>query len=455
MVKKFSLLLLTLSLMLVMAACGSKEEPKQETAPTTDNTETQATEPSNGGDISGSLKMIGWTNKAVNDYITAFNKKFEEKYPNVKVDYVVSQSDDVYKQLMQSRLTANDVDIFPNLSGFILSPQTWSPGAEKPNWQQWIESGLIADLSNEAFVKNYNENDVKNAGKFDGKVYGIPTGTVSFSGLYYNKEIFEKNGLKVPTTWGEFENVLKTLKTNGVIPIAFAGKDTWPLAISVQGLQASIYDNQLEFIQGLWEGKTKFTDPKAMEVLDKAKVMMDYSIEGFMGIDYATLPALFTSGQVAMIGDGSWHAPEFAQANPDLKFGYFPVPGSDNAANNQDLAGKYDMTWLVAQKGPNKAAALKWLEMFSEPDNYKGFVDAAGFLPVQPNIQVKSEFIQELAPYLKNFKLGWEQLMINKPNLGEHLANAGVHAEFIAPGGPFKTTKELAEVQQKEWDAAK
>ena len=156
-----------------------------------------------------------------------------------------------------------------------------------------------------------------------------------------------------------------------------------------------------------------------------------------------------------MLADGSWDAPTVAAANPELKFGYFPLPATEDASKNASFVGKYDVTWYAAEKGPNKEGALKWLEFFSEPENYTTFVKAAGFIPTQDNIQTESDFIDnELTPYLGEFELAYEIMMINRQNIGEHLAAEGVHTEFLAPGGPYKTAKELADIQQKEWEAA-
>jgi raffinose/stachyose/melibiose transport system substrate-binding protein len=191
-----------------------------------------------------------------------------------------------------------------------------------------------------------------------------------------------------------------------------------------------------------------------VEVLEKAQYLLENSIEGVMGIDYGSLPSLFASGKVAMIADGTWNAPTFKSLDPNLEFGYFPIPGSNDAAKNSALAGKYDMSWMVLEKAKNKDAALKWLAMQSEPEHYTEFVKASGFLPTQ-DVKVEDAFIQEVTPYLSAFKLSWDQLFINRQNAGEHVSGSSVHAEFLAPAGPIKTPQELAEISQKEWDAAK
>jgi len=453
--KRYTLLMLSLILVIILAACGGNNvntasEPKPATTNAKDNTPAaEATEDPI------TLKVIHWQNEGTNKFYEAFNKKFTERYPHITVDYTTVPSDATYDQLQQTRINANDTDLLAIKSGFASVPQDWSPGAQDPLWKQWIDAGLIADLSNEGFVDNYNPVDVENSTTYNGKVYGINLGKVSFTGLFYNKTIFEENGLAVPTTWDEFTKVVGDLKAKNIEPLAFAGKDVWPINLAVQGLQASIHDDQLAYIKGLWDGSTKWTDPVAIEVLDKAQWMMENAITGFMGVDYGSLPGLFASGKVAMIADGSWDAPAIASANPDLKFGYFPIPGSNNAADNKDLAGKYDMSWMVLEKAKNKDAALKWLAMHSETEHYTEFTNTSGFLPTQDNIPVDSEFIKELAPNLQNFKLAWDQLFINRQNVGEYAGGSSVHAEFLAPAGPLATPLELAEKSQTDWDAAK
>ncbi len=462
MLKRFSALLLVFVLAFTLAACSGGSGNKESASNGGNDANTSTTNKDNGNKPEQTkqtvIKILHWKQQNENDVIEQINKQFEAKYPQYKVEYTTTAPDDEYKQAMRSRLTAGDVDIFPDLSGMRLSPKDWTPGAKVPYWQEFIDNGLIADLSDQAFVKNYNENDIKNAGTYNGKVYAIPTGSVAMSGFFYNKDIFAENNLKVPTTWTEFVALCETLKAKGITPIALAGKDVWPLKLPVFGLQAQILagGDQQAWIEGVWKGTKHFNDPDAVEVLDKMKTIQDkYTIDGFMGIDYTTLPSYFATGKVAMIADGTWDAPTLQQANADLNFGYFPIPGTEDAAKNNALIGKYDMTWYVASNGPNTEGALKWLEFFSEPDIYTQFVKAAGFLPTQPNIKTDSKFIdEEIIPHMDGFQLAYEILLIDRENVGEHLAAEGVHTEYLAPNGEFSTAKALADVQQKEWDAA-
>ena len=58
---------------------------------------------------------------------------------------------------------------------------------------------IALDLSNEAWVENYNPWAIK-ANSMDGKVLGFSTWSVDYEAIMYNATYFEENGLDVPTT---------------------------------------------------------------------------------------------------------------------------------------------------------------------------------------------------------------------------------------------------------------
>ena len=76
----------------------------------------------------------------------------------------------------------------------------------------------LVDLSKEAFVANIAESFLPTVSAGDG-IYGVPTGTALGGGILYNKKVFADHGLKVPTTWAEFEANNDVLKAAGVAPV--------------------------------------------------------------------------------------------------------------------------------------------------------------------------------------------------------------------------------------------
>src|SRR4029079_16273547 len=61
----------------------------------------------------------------------------------------------------------------------------------------------------------------------DGVPYSVPLGVHRNGVLWYNKDVFEKNGVTAPTTWEEFFAVADTLKAAGITPLALGDKDGW------------------------------------------------------------------------------------------------------------------------------------------------------------------------------------------------------------------------------------
>ena len=93
---------------------------------------------------------------------------------------------------------------------------------EQASAQEFAKNGYLYDLS--AALDQYGINDSLLPGlvhccTVDSKDYGMPS-EIMMVGFFYNKAIFEQNGLTVPTTYEEFMNVVKTLTDNGVTPIA-------------------------------------------------------------------------------------------------------------------------------------------------------------------------------------------------------------------------------------------
>jgi len=392
------------------------------------------------------LRVLVHQNPPMVEFMENFNKQFSEKYPNISVDMSVVNANDL-ATVTQTRLTANDVDVI-DIFGFANGVQPYMKNVDKPNWQQLIEAGLLMDISDQPFLSNYDESANMDAGSFDGKIYAINLGRVSYSGIYYNKDLFAANNVTVPTTWSELVTACETFKAAGIPCMTAGGKDGWPIFVGAYGLLGSIYPDQAALVEGLWNGSIKWNDEKSMVMWDRMKVYaQDMMEEGASGIAGDAAPGRFASGAVAMFSGGTWYASAIEAAEPAFEWGYIPFPGSDNADDNKYLFGKYDQGWAVAANTPNKDASLLYLTEFSDPANYQAFVDAVGFIPTQPTATLNTQIGAEVAPYLQNFKVGYEQYWVNVKGAGQF---ANPWASYFAPFGTYDDAKELADKVQAD-----
>ena len=227
--KLSSLVSLIVIASLGLAACA----PAATSAP-------NATTPPQAGPVT--LKVLVHQNPPMVAFMETFNKTFQEKHPNITVDMSVVNAGDL-STVSQTRLAANDVDVV-DIFGFANAAQPYMKKVDSPNWQQLIEAGLLMDLTDQPFVKNYDEATIKDAGSYNGKVYAINLGRVSYSGIYYNKDLFTANNVKVPTTWSELVAACEAFKAANITCMTAGGKDGWPIFVGAYGLIGAIYPDQ-------------------------------------------------------------------------------------------------------------------------------------------------------------------------------------------------------------------
>ena len=429
-----SIALLIVIFSLVLGACASPATP----APAGEGA---AEAPAAEAAQKVTLKVLVHQNPPMVEFMEAFNKKFMEKYPNVTVDMSVVNANDL-STVTQTRLTANDVDVV-DMFGFSNAAQPYMKNVDPPNWQTLIEAGYLLDISDQPFIKNYDEATIKDAGTYNGKVYEVNLGRVSYSGIYYNKDLFAANNVAVPTTWDELVAACETFTAADIPCMTAGGKDGWPIFVGAYGLIGSIYPDQAALVEGLWTGSIKWDDAKSMEMWDKMQVYAQDMMEpGASGIAGDAAPGRFASGAVAMFSGGTWYASAIEAAEPGFEWGYIPFPGSDNPEDNKYLFGKYDQGWVIAANSPNKDTAVQYVAEFSDPANYQEFANAVGFIPTQPGATLDTQIGQEVAPYLTNFRVGYEQYYVGPKGAGQY---ANPWASYFKPFGTYDSPAELAD----------
>ena len=105
----------------------------------------------------------------------------------------------------------------------------------------------------------------------DGKMYMVPWGNYPWV-VMYRKSVFEDKGYTVPTTWDEFMALADQMKTDGLIPLAFADKDGWPAMGTFDILNMRV--NGYKFHVDLMAGNEKWTDPRVTAVFEAWKKLL-------------------------------------------------------------------------------------------------------------------------------------------------------------------------------------
>jgi raffinose/stachyose/melibiose transport system substrate-binding protein len=224
--------------------------------------------------------------------------------------------------------------------------------------EQFAKAGYLVPLTKDAVpeLANFSEDALASTSmRSDKQVYAVPFASQTL-GLFINKDVFDKHGLKAPTTWDELLQVSKTLKEKGVIPLA-NGTNTAFMVETLTGVFLPAFHGK-EFVSDVVAGKATFEDPRYVGALERLLDLRDYMPTGFGGIDYPTSQQLFVTGRAAMFAGGSYEIANFRRQNPNLKM-EFHAPPASKAGGARLVSLYFDGGYAINAKSDKKDAALK------------------------------------------------------------------------------------------------
>ena len=194
--------------------------------------------------------------------------------------------------------------------------------------------GSLVPLDGTVDLSSWDANVVKSAkGKEDGKLYAVPLAQQTLQ-MFYNKDLFDKQGLKPPTTWAQFIEVNARLKENGITPMAVGAKDSWTLPIVHQVLAAPRFGGAA-FEKAVMSGQKTFKDPDWVASVDQVDKLKPYLPDNAVGVAYTDAQILFTSGKAAMFPGRLLRARLLPEAEPVAEDGRLRGPGAGRLALDQ------------------------------------------------------------------------------------------------------------------------
>ena len=401
------------------------------------------------------VHLLTWSNAVTVEFLNSIADDFHAAYPEytLVVDEVPSAEVD---QVIQTRTIAGNVDIV-SFQTFSRAQEEWNKNQiDKPDWQNYIDEGYLVDLTDKDFIQNYNQ-AVLEGNKYNGRIYSLNICTVAYTGLFYNKAIFDELGLSVPKTWDEFIAVCEAVKADGKYSVLSAGAaDQWPLNMFSNAIISANYqDGAKELGMKLLTGETKHTDPEVMLVYQCMEQFASYLEPGVTGIPYSDAPGRFALGNMAMYADGAWSWGDILKGEPEFEFGYFPLPGVNPREDGLDpqYGIKYDLSLAVPTTAPSQEGGLAVLEYISRPEVYTAFLNAIGMTPTQ-DVELSNEFLNSLSDGLKAPCLNAEMYIYAPKGVGEYGSDQFSFLKLNILGGPV-SGEELAKMADEDFELAR
>ena len=267
---------------------------------------------------------------------------------------------------------------------------------QNADFKGWAADGQFVDLTDESdILGNLNEGAAE-AYAVDSKIYNVPL-TTNVSGIYYNKDAFDKLGIEVPKSLAEFQDIVKKIKDDGQTPFAEALGDPW----TVNGFA------QLAWIQSAGGAQAandylRFSDKGAIaedEVTKNVAAYLDLLAGNGQsnsdGALYADTVAVFAEGKALMMANGSWALTVINQQEPDFEVGFFPMPGLTADAPVMTV-GAADMAVSISADSKNVDASKDFVKYLSSTEAMQKYYDVDGSPTSVKGIDTEGKF-EELA----------------------------------------------------------
>jgi multiple sugar transport system substrate-binding protein len=199
----------------------------------------------------------------------------------------------------------------------------------------------------------------KNLSKgLDGHYYLVPIYNYPWV-VFYNKSEFQAKGYTVPTTWDDFIALANKMKTDGLVPMAFAEKDGWPAlgTFDILNLRINGYDYHIK----LMKHEVPWTDPGVTAVFNQWRELLPLCQAGANGRLWQDAAKTLENKQAGMMFQGSNQvAANYSASNlPDLDFFPFPVINPQYGTDYMDAPTD---GFILPKKGKNADSAKKVLE---------------------------------------------------------------------------------------------
>ncbi|MCU1517588.1 MAG: carbohydrate transporter substrate-binding protein family [Pseudarthrobacter sp.] len=240
----------------------------------------------------------------------------------------------------------------------------------------FVKKGIFADLASLPAASTINpemQELISSWGRYNGTETSALPFSVAAAGVIYNRDIFEANGVAVPTTWDEFVAACETFKAAGIVPVYGTYKDPWTLA---QGMFDYVAGGSLDVAEFFTKLTASGADISAAApesftsnfgpALPKMLQLASFSQNGAASKNYADGNAAFAKGQAAMYLQGPWALSQLVAANPAIRLGTFPLPVT-NSPEETKARVNVDMALSITRNTPNMAAAQRFVGYLLEP----------------------------------------------------------------------------------------
>ena len=314
--------------------------------------------------ISGEVRLSGGrASDAEEALLEETIAAFEEKYPNITVNY--EPIPEAYAENMIGQFSTGDPpDLF----------YVGATGEAAP----WITDELLLPLDD--YIAGNSEIGVEHfypgllaPFQRDGSTYGLPKDASPLA-LFVNPDMLAEAGVEVPTNWDELAAAAEALTSGDVAGLC--------LGAEIQRWGAFIYQNGGSFYNDDMSEIT-LDSPETVEALDYLLGLHEAgSLQTPAEIGAGWCGEAFGTGQAAMTMEGNWLVPSMTNEFPDTPFEMAELPQGVQPGN---LA--FTVAYSIGVDSPNKDQAWVLLQYLAGQEGMAKWTSLGLALPARDDVE--------------------------------------------------------------------
>jgi multiple sugar transport system substrate-binding protein len=356
-------------LALGLSACGSSDDEGGDSGGSPDDVAAALEE-------GGSITVWAWE-----PTLEQVVEDFETEYPNVEVDLVnAGTANDQYTALQNAMQAGDGVPDVAQIEYYALG--------------QFAIADTLTDLS--SFGADQLEGTYSpgpwNAVNLQDGVYGLPMDSGPMA-LFYNKTVFDRLGVEVPTTWDEYVEAARAL--HEADPNVYIGADTGDPGMTTSliwqaGGRPYQVDGTNVTVDFTDEGSTRFAETW-QQLIDEGLLS---DISGWTDEWYQGL----ADGTIATLPTGAWMPANFESGVPGASGDWRVAPLPQWEEGGTASAENGGSSLAVPAAGQNKELAYAFIEYANAGDGVATRL-AGGAFPATTADLESEEFLNTEFPY--------------------------------------------------------
>ena len=373
-----------------------------------------------------SISFSWWGKDIRHSYTISALREFEKQNEDIDVITKYSEYESFQKKMDIDFYSHNECDVMQINYDWLYS---YSPDG--------TEFYDLSKLSDQIDFSNFTDEQLS-YGRIYGKINGI-SNALNTETCYYNKDIYDRYNLTLPSDWEDLFKAAKVMNPDGVYPVEMSKKASWLMSVAYEEQRSgrTCYDGS---------DKVGFTKEDFADLLRFYKRLVEEKVtKYYKDINKYDFINGVSAGNICWVSDAGYYCEPLIQKGMNIVVGeYLRIPGSKLSGwyakptslycikrdtKNPEAAAKLvnflvNSQEMAKQQGLEKGIPLSrsMLEVLEANDQLKGIqFEADKRMSSSDSIGKMSQYVEN-AELLGTFEEAAESILFENGDIEENAA---------------------------------